>query len=379
MTEREAYIAFNMIPTVGAVAVARLAREAAGSVAAAYACFPQRRDWDGKEPDWEGEMARAERMRVRIVALCDADYPPQLREIASPPLALYVVGSVEALSRAAVALVGTRAATAYGRETAERFGCELARRGWTVLSGLARGVDAAAHRGALAGGGITAGVLGGALDQFYPEENKALARAMVEGGGCVVSEFPFGRRPDVQTFPQRNRIVSGLARGVVAVECPRHSGTMITCARALEQGRAVMAVPGRIDWKTSGGCLHLIREGARMVTCADDIVEELTPLGKADVKAARMASAEAAGGQMVSPTPPAKRRRPEIVPEVTLSREEAAILREVAEEGTTIDAVTRATGLGAARVNTLLVALRLKGRVRLLPGNRVARSVGQGR
>ena len=183
MTEREARIAFNMIPTVGAVTLARLMRETHGSAAAAYEFYPEKKDWEGKEPAWEREIEQAAQQHVRLVTDLDADYPPQLREIASPPLVLYVVGDVSVLSKPGVSLVGTRKATAYGRETAKSFAAGLARAGWAVFSGLALGIDAAAHEGALAGGGVTAGVLGGALDMFYPEANRALARRMVENGG----------------------------------------------------------------------------------------------------------------------------------------------------------------------------------------------------
>lgn len=386
MTEREARIAFNMIPTVGAVTFARLVRETEGDAAAAWEFYPNKLDWEGKTPDWEREIARAEKMKIKIVTEADAEYPQQLRNIPSPPLALYVAGSVEALSKSAVALVGTRHSTEYGRDVAERFAFGLAKRGWCVVSGLARGIDACAHRGALAAEGVTVGVLGGALDMFYPNENRALAREMVEKGGCVASEFPFGRAPDVQTFPQRNRIVSGLAKGVVAVECPIHSGTLITCTRAVEQGRAVMAVPGRIDWRTSEGCHHLIREGARMVTSVDDIVEELTPLSarakQADSSSARNAAAQRRTEKQVKAKTdaeplagcgPAKAsKNAPVLPEAKISSEEASVLRAVPEEGATMDAVARVCGLGAACVSALLVGLRLKGRVRLLPGNRVA-------
>ena len=379
MTEREARIAFNMIPTVGAVTLARLVRETHGSAAAAYEFYPEKRDWEGKEPAWEREIEQAAKQHVRLVTDLDADYPPQLCEIASPPLVLYVVGDVSVLSKPGVALVGTRKATSYGRETAKSFAAGLARAGWAVFSGLALGVDAAAHEGALAGGGVTAGVLGGALDMFYPEANRALARRMVEHGGCVVSEFPFGRRPDTQTFPQRNRIVSGLARGVVAVECPLRSGTLVTCLRANEQGRAVMAVPGRIDWPSSAGCLNLIREGARMVTSVDDVIEELTPITMehrhlgGETASEKGEKKNQVGQERDPPTDGrAVAPRPPPIPEVKLSVEEALVLRQVPSAGATVDAVARAAQLPVAKTNALLVALRLKGRVRFLPGNRVA-------
>ena len=375
MTEREARIAFNMIPTVGAVTVARLAAEAGGSVAEAYARYPDKRDWEGKEPDWEREIARAAKMKVTIVTELDDAYPPLLKEIASPPLALYVAGDSAVLSKAGVALVGTRAATAYGRETAERLAAGLAQRGWAVFSGLAVGIDAAAHRGALLGGGATAGILGGALDCFFPSENRKLAREMVEKGGCVASEFPFGRRPDAQTFPQRNRIVSGLAHGVVAVECPLRSGTLITCSRAAEQGRPVMAVPGRVDWKTASGCNQLIREGARLVTNVDDIVEELTPLGKAARVEGKKKASASEGRRAVAdkrqPSSPVRRSTSD-APQAMFTLEESLVLRAIPEGGATIDAVAREAKLSAGKVNALLVGLRLKGRVRFFPGNRVA-------
>ncbi len=361
-----------MIPTVGAVTLARLMRETHGSAADAYEFYPEKKDWEGKPPEWQREIERAAKQHVRLVTDLDAEYPAQLREIASPPLVLYVVGDVSALSKPGVAIVGTRKATSYGRETATSFAAGLAHAGWAIFSGLATGIDAAAHTGALAGGGVTAGILGGALDMFYPESNRALARRMVENGGCVVSEFPFGRRPDAQTFPQRNRIVSGLARGVVAVECPLRSGTLVTCLRANEQGRAVMAVPGRIDWPSSAGCLNLIREGARMVTCVEDVIEELSPIAKPKKQSAPGKERPSpAHDDLPAVKPPRRTAAPPQLPEVKLSIEEALVLRQVPSAGTTVDAVARAAQLPSAKVNALLVALRLKGRIRFLPGNRV--------
>ena len=194
----------------------------------------------------------------------------------------------------------------------------------------------------------------------------------------MVSEFPFGRRPDAQTFPQRNRIVSGLARGVVAVECPLRSGTLVTCLRANEQGRSVMAVPGRIDWPSSAGCLNLIREGARMVTCVDDVIEELTPISPKKVAPSVTRPLGEAASRRFTPAAPtlgeaaSRRFTAAPLPEVQLSIEEALVLRQVPSAGATVDAVARAAQLPVAKTNALLVALRLKGRVRFLPGNRVA-------
>lgn len=369
MTEREARIAFNMVAEVGAMKLAALV-ERWGSAAEAYERYPvsKKKDWRGEEPDLSRELKRAEKLGVAILTEEDDGYPAMLRTIASPPLALYVVGNVKALSAAGAAIVGTRRATPYGIDSAQSIAFGLAKAGWAVFSGLALGIDAAAHRGAIDAKGVTVGVLGGAIDKFYPSANRALARQIVDSGGAVASEFPFGRSPDAQTFPQRNRIVSGLSRGVVAVECSIKSGTLITVNRALEQGRPVMAVPGRIDAPTSAGCLKLIREGARLVTCADDVIEEMAEAGSPPSAAPRLAAARPAA----APRPAAKSAA---APQPKISLEESMVLRALPDgDDVQLDSLVRAVKMPVAKLNTLLVQLRLKRKVKFLPGNRVART-----
>lgn len=387
MTEREAYIAFNLVERFGAAKVAALAAECGGSVAAAYESLPDEanRDFRGEKPDWEGEIARAKKMHVQIVTPADPEYPERLRDLSSMPLALYVFGSAKALSLPSVAIVGTRRLSAYGAECADRFAAGLAQAGWSVVSGLALGADAAAHSGALAAGGITVGILGGALDEFFPDENRDLARRMAAAGGAVATEFPFGRKPDKTTFPQRNRIVAALSSGVLAVECPLKSGTMITCSFAADLGHPVMAVPGRIDAPFSAGCNALIRDGARLVTSADEVIAEILPLGDRalpKLRAGKTAAKSRSGalprnpgalGESATPKPPPKPKREAVAPEVKLSLEEALVLKHVADTPVGIDMLVRKTGLAAARVNTVVVQLRMKRKVRLHPGNRVSR------
>ncbi len=374
MTEREAYVAFNLTDKIGSVKVAELAL-AAGSVAVAWESWPNKVARAGGEVDVGAEFALAKKYGVEIVTPADAAYPPRLLEQPSHPLALYVKGDASLLSSPCVAMVGTRRSTPYGLEQAFRISRDLAARGWTVLSGLALGIDAQSHRGALDAGGKTVGVIGSGLDRFYPEENRELAREIVAKGGAVASEFPFGRPPDQQTFPQRNHVVAALARGVVAVEAPHKSGTLITTSLALDMGRVVMAVPGRVDARASGGCNELIRAGARLVRNAADVEEELSELmPKTEIKPAprRIRRAVAPPSPPASPSaPPAADGRGRS-PSAPFSIEEAMVMREVNSDGVSMDVLIRRTGLPADKVNALCMALRLKGRIRFFPGNRVA-------
>ena len=371
MTDHEAYVAFNMVPDVGAVKVAALARKH-GDVAAAWEAFTKKTDWEGKPVDWRTELARAKRMHVTIVTCDDSRYPSALNDLPSRPLALYVAGNPDVLAYPGVAVVGTRLPTLYGTDMAERFAIGSVKGGLSVISGLATGIDAEAHKGALEAGGVTIGVLGGALDRFFPDENRELGRRIVASGGAVVSEYPFGFPPGKKTFPQRNRIVAALACGVLAVEAPAQSGTFITCAFAKKMGRTVMALPANLDSKSSFGCWQLIREGAVMVTSAEEMVERL----KANrPKAAPSARNDVRETVQVRQTRPAARGgAPEGKPTLTL--DEAAVLRAIPSTGITLDRLAFRTKRPATAIGAATVSLRLKKLIRFLPGNRVAPAKG---
>ena len=371
MTDREAYVAFNLTEQVGSVKVGQLV-EQFGSVTAAWENYPKKVSRTGGEVDWQAEFKKAEKFGVMIVTPADEAYPEMLRTAPGRPLALYVKGDVAALSKPSVAIVGTRRVTPYGADQAAKFAHDLAANGWMILSGLALGVDAEAHRAALDAGGVTVGVLGSGLDQFYPPENRELAREMVRKGGAVVSEFPFGRTPDTQTFPQRNHVVAALAKGVLAIEAPPKSGTLITTGIAADLGRTVMAVPGRVDSRSSAGCLALIRDGARLVRHARDVEEELCGfLPGLEQPLAKKAGAKAKKADAVrdEASAPAVRAA---CPPPPFSLEEALVMKHVDAEGVSMDRLVQLTKLPAAKVNALCMALRLKGRVRFFPGNRVA-------
>ena len=376
MTDREAIIAFNMVPSMGFRRMSQLVKDAGGSVAEAWRRFDGKIDRNGRPVDVRPELERAAKLNVSIVTILDGAYPASLKELASPPLCLYVSGSVDALCRDSVAMVGTRRASMYGIETAKAISRDLALRGWNVVSGLALGIDAASHEGALsAGGGLTVGILGSALDMFYPEENRALAREIVKAGGAVVSEFPFGRGPDERTFPQRNRIVAALARGVVAVEAPIKSGTLITCSRAKELGRVVMAVPGKVDSKLSAGCNSLLRGGARLITSAEDAMDEIS-FAKRESPSIKRENLSIRREEPIMKRDESAMKREssnQQQDETKLSLEEAAVLKEVPYSGAHMDRICEAAQISPATLNPILVSLRGKGLVKFLPGARVMR------
>ncbi|RUM45795.1 MAG: DNA-protecting protein DprA, partial [Desulfurobacterium sp.] len=221
----------------------------------------------------EEELLKAENLGIEIVPLCSDAYPPLLKEIQQPPIVLYVVGELP--KEPCIAVVGSRRCSDYGRRTAFRVAKFLSENGICVVSGLAYGIDSVAHRGALAGEGKTLAVLGSGVDVVHPRGNRELAKRIVEEGGALISEFPLGTSPSKETFPRRNRIVSGLSYAVVVVEAGERSGTNVTVGYALEQGRTVFAVPGNVDSPFSRGTNKLLKEGAVPLISPEDIFEEL--------------------------------------------------------------------------------------------------------
>ena len=225
----------------------------------------------------EKELCELPNIGARIIKWTDDDYPPNLRHIADPPPYLFVRGDAAMTDAACVAVVGARAASDIGRRMAQRLGLELAAKGFTLVSGLARGIDAEAHQGALDAHGKTIAVLGCGVDVIYPPEHRKLAEAIIAGGGALVSELPIGTPPLAENFPTRNRILSGLCLGVVIVEAAEKSGSLITARMALEQDRQVFAVPGSPLTGKTRGSNRLLKEGARIVECVEDVIEELAP------------------------------------------------------------------------------------------------------
>ena len=367
LTNRERLILLNLIPEIGSTRLRRLL-DAFGTLDRMWTASVQelqqaagvgpslaQRIADGRrdEAALRRELALVQRHGATLVTLEDAEYPARLRTIADPPVALYVHGTLEPADATAVAIVGSRLASPYGLQSAERLAYDLALRGVTVVSGLARGIDGAAHRGALRASGRTLAVLGGGLARLYPEEHARLA-SEVAARGALISEYPMDTPPLSYYFPRRNRIISGLSLGVVIVEAAQRSGALITADCALEQGREVFAVPGPMTAATSQGTHHLLKQGARLVTSVDDIVEELRLTASPDPAAvpARAATASA-----------------------HLSERQEAVLASLHDEQPRyIDTVAAQRGLAVADVSSLLLELELKRLVQQLPGKQFVRT-----
>ncbi len=310
------------------------------------------------------EIAKALAAGIECVTLDDAAYPPRLRQIYDPPLVLYVRGNVSALSQPGIAVIGTRHPTPYGIGMAERLASDLAVRGFVIFSGLARGVDTAAHRGAVAAKGKTVAVFGTGADVVYPKENSRLADQILSVGGALISEFPMGTFAAPQNFPIRNRIISGISFGVLVVEAAEYSGTRITARCALEQSRDVFAVPGNVTNKNSWGPNTLIKQGAKLVATWEDVWEELP----ADVRLALTpeTGAESPGAQTAS-----------LFQEPSLSPHEKKIYKVLkADEAMHLDEIIEKLEpeLSSSEIFAAMFELELAGKVKQLPGKNFVRS-----
>ncbi|SPP63393.1 DNA-processing protein DprA [Nitrospira lenta] len=295
------------------------------------------------------QVTLVERLAIQVVTLTDPLYPKRLKAIPDPPPLLYYTGALHEQDGAALAIVGGRSATSAGKALTEEIAQELARGGWTIVSGMARGIDAAAHRGALAGQGRTIAVLGCGVDQTYPPEHDQLRR-QIEAQGAVLAELPVGSPPQSHHFPRRNRIISGLSVGVLVAEAAMNSGSLITAKLALEQGREVFALPGSVKEARCRGSNGLIKQGARLIECAADMIEELLPQVEPAVRV-----------RMVSGVTGASVRG-------ELGPEEQRIYEVLSPVAQSVDVVIERTGLSAATVAATMLALELRGFVRQLPG-----------
>jgi DNA processing protein len=296
-----------------------------------------------KEIDIKKELGLIKKAGVKVITFLDAEYPVNLKNIYDPPMLLYVKGDILPRDNTAMAVVGSRRASFYGAQTAEKFGFELASRGVTVVSGLARGIDCAAHKGALKAGGRTLAVLGSGLSNIYPEEHKSLAED-ISRSGAVISEYPMMTIPDKGNFPKRNRVVSGLSLGVLVVEAAERSGALITSDIALEQGREVFAVPGKVDSVTSRGTNKLIKQGAKLAEAAEDIMEELRVKIDAEVK-------EKCPGPLLE-----------------LDKENSLVYNLLSSEPRHIDELSEMSGINITEISGILTGLEIKKIARQLPG-----------
>ena len=363
---RHAYIALNLIEHLGPVRLRQLLAFFGDPISILRASAHQLQRVHGIGPDvaeaiaaWEttvdlpGELRRIEEFGCRILCMEDDEYPPMLREIYDPPIVLYLKGSLKPADRNALAIVGSRQTTAYGNEIARRFAYQLAYTGVTVVSGGARGIDTSAHQGALAAGGRTVAVLGTGINLVFPPENRELFER-IAATGAVMTQFPFNRPADKQSFPIRNRIVAGMTLGTIVVEANLTSGAMITANFAVDYGRQVFAVPGRIDSPRSKGCHDLIKKGAKLCEGLDDVLPEFEYLFPPPN---RPAASGAGSG-----------------PALALSEGEEAVVKALEAGELEADEIVRESGLPASAVNVALFSLELKRLIRQLPGRRFVRA-----
>jgi len=362
MTEREAFVCLNAVSGLGNMKIRRLI-EAFGSGQSVWrqsGASLRRVEGIGKRIaeniagfDWKTflrqEMDQVHRHRITVLAFFEQAYPEYLRQTVDCPVVVYIRGNPAVLKNPGIALVGSRRASVYGTSAARLLAEQLARRHVTVISGMARGIDTAAHQGCLVAGGTTVAVLGSGLARIYPPENRTLAEK-ISASGCVISEFPLEVGPVAGNFPRRNRVISGLSAGIVVVEAAQRSGALITSRCALEQGREVFAVPGKIGQAQAAGTNWLIQQGAKLITCAEDVLEEFPDL-RCVADAGGLAQDLISGDQR------------------DLSPVEQRCLAHVSDEPIHLDDLLIHSGLKQSELMPFLLQWECEGRIKRLPGN----------
>lgn len=314
-----------------------------------------------KKEDLDKEFSLAKKLNLKIMTYDNESYPENLKNIYDPPIVLYVKGELKAEDRFSLGIVGSRRASYYGLTTAEKFAYDLSGMGFTIVSGMARGIDTCAHKGALKANGRTIAVIGSGFNYIYPPENKKIAEEIAKNG-AVISEFPINAKPLPQNFPRRNRVISGLSLGVLIVEAARNSGALITADFALEQGREVFALPGKVDSNTSFGTNGLIKQGAKLVSCIEDILEEFN-----------------LNNSIASCVLPRASKKDNAIHN-TQCAEHALLDREVilynalSKQPLSLDEIVEKTNISVSSISSMLLKLQIKKLIKQLPGKQFVRS-----
>lgn len=365
MTRLEALISLNMVGDIGSIRLKRLLEFFGKPEEILKAPVEKLINVSGigreiankihslKKEDLDRELKLAKKFGLKILTPDDAAYPENLKSIYDPPIALYVKGQILPQDKFSLGIVGSRRASYYGLSSAEKFARELAEKSFTIVSGMARGIDTAAHKGTLRAGGRTLAIIGSGFNYLYPPENRELAEEIAKNG-AVISEFPVNMQPLPQNFPQRNRVISGLSLGLLVVEAAQNSGALITADFALEQGREVFALPGKVDSNTSFGTNELIKQGAKLVSSAQDILEEF--------------------GLSVSVRKESREKKENNL-KPDLVNQESDLYRLISKEPVFIDELAEKTRLAIPQITGLLLGLQLKKLIKQLPGKHYIRSV----
>jgi len=364
MTYIEALVSLNLVGDIGSIRLKKLLdyfgkpedilHAAPGKLMAVSGIGQNIADkiYSLKKEDLDKEFTLAKKYGLKIMTFEDKDYPENLKNIYDPPIVLYVKGELKAEDKFSLGIVGSRRASYYGLNSAEKFAYELSEKGFTIVSGMARGIDTYAHKGALKQGGRTIAVMGSGFSYLYPAENKKLAEEIAKNG-AVISEFPCEAKPLPQNFPQRNRVISGLSLGLLVVEAARNSGALITADFALEQGREVFALPGKVDSNTSFGTNGLIKQGAKLVSCVEDVLEEFN--------------------LSVSTKETAKEEKLNVL-QPELVNAESNLYNLILKQPISLDEIVENTDMSIPVISDLLLRLQMKKLVRQLPGKQFIRN-----